>query len=98
MARTTRSVAPTEAGAALLDRLAPALAEIDAGLATLAEWRASPAGAVRLTTFHWLASTLLSRKLPGFLSSHPGVTVEVNVDDGLRDLVSLGSRCGHPVR
>lgn len=49
---------------------------------------------MRLTTFHWLASTLLSRKLPGFLSSHPGVTVEVNVDDGLRDLVSLGFDAG----
>ncbi|WDA11826.1 LysR family transcriptional regulator [Paracoccus marcusii] len=94
LARTTRSVAPTEAGLALLDRLAPALAEIDEGLAALAEWRASPAGTVRLTTFHWLASTLLSRKLPGFLSSHPGVTVEVNVDDGLRDLVSLGFDAG----
>ncbi len=41
LARTTRSVAPTEAGLALLNRLAPALAEIDAGLAALAEWQAA---------------------------------------------------------
>jgi DNA-binding transcriptional LysR family regulator len=94
LARTTRSVAPTEAGMALLGRLAPALAQIDEGLEALAEWRDAPAGTVRVTTFHWLASTLLARKLPGFLGSHPGITVEVNVDDGLHDLVSLGFDAG----
>lgn len=94
LARTTRSVAPTEAGTALLGRLAPALAQIDAGLEALSDWRDAPAGTVRLTTFHWIASTLLSRRLPGFLARHPGITVEVNVDDGLRDIVALGFDAG----
>ncbi|SCY71284.1 LysR family transcriptional regulator [Paracoccus tibetensis] len=94
LARTTRSVAPTEAGLALLSRLAPALAQIDAGLEALADWRDAPAGTVRVTTFHWIASTVLARKLPGFLGRHPGITVEVNVDDGLRDIVALGFDAG----
>ena len=94
LARTTRSVAPTEAGMALLERLAPALAQIDAGVEALSDWRDAPAGTVRLTTFHWVASTLLSRRLPGFLTRHPGITVEVNVDDGLRDIVAMGLDAG----
>lgn len=94
LARTTRSVAPTEAGLALLERLAPALAQIDAGVEALSDWRDAPAGTVRLTTFHWVASTLLSRRLPGFLTRHPGITVEVNIDDGLRDIVAMGFDAG----
>lgn len=94
LARTTRSVAPTEAGHALLGRLAPALAQIDAGMEALADWRDAPAGTVRLTTFHWIASTVLSRRLPKFLTLQPGITVEVNVDDGLRDIVAMGFDAG----
>ncbi|TGN56938.1 LysR family transcriptional regulator [Paracoccus liaowanqingii] len=94
LARTTRSVAPTEAGLALLGRLAPALAQIDAGVEALSDWRDAPEGTVRLTTFHWVASTLLSRRLPGFLTRHPGITVEVNIDDGLRDIVAMGFDAG----
>lgn len=94
LARTTRSVAPTEAGLALLERLAPALAQIDAGVEALSDWRDAPAGTVRLTTFHWVASTLLSRRLPGFLTRHPRISVEVNVDDGLRDIVAMGLDAG----
>ncbi|TJZ90273.1 LysR family transcriptional regulator [Paracoccus gahaiensis] len=94
LARTTRSVAPTEAGLALLGRLTPALAQIDAGVEALSDWRDAPAGTVRLTTFHWIASTLLSRRLPGFLTRHHGITVEVNIDDGLRDIVAMGFDAG----
>ncbi len=94
LARTTRSVAPTEAGTALLGRLAPALEQIEAGVAALSEWRDAPAGTVRLTTFHWIASTLLARRLPEFLARHPGIMVEVSVDDGLHDIVALGFDAG----
>ena len=94
LARSTRSVAPTDAGAALLDRLGPALAEIDAGLATVADWRDEPEGVVRLTTFHWLASTFLAERLPGFLATHPGIAIEVTVDDGFQDIVSSGFDAG----
>ncbi|WP_299652435.1 LysR family transcriptional regulator [uncultured Jannaschia sp.] len=94
LARSTRSVAPTDAGDALLERLRPALAQIDEGVAALSDWRDAPAGIVRLTTFHWIASTLLVERLPAFLARHPDITVEVNVDDGLRDIVAAGFDAG----
>lgn len=94
LSRSTRSVAPTEAGVALLERLGPALDQIDEGLAALSDWRDDPAGVVRLTTFHWIASTMLADRLPAFLARHPDITVEVNVDDGLRDIVASGFDAG----
>lgn len=94
LARSTRSVAPTDAGTALLKKLTPALAEIDEGLTFLSDWRGEPAGLVRLTTFHWIASTLLAARLPDFLKQHPEIVVEVNVDDGLTDIVASGFDAG----
>lgn len=101
LARSTRSVAPTEAGESLLARLRPALAQIDEGVRTLSNWRDGPSGVVRLTTFHWIASTLLAERLPGFLGRHPDIVVEVTVDDALKDIVAAGFdagiRLGHSV-
>ncbi|MEI4470135.1 LysR family transcriptional regulator [Frigidibacter sp. MR17.24] len=94
LARSTRSVAPTEAGVALLARLAPALAEIEGGLSDLAAFRDAPEGVVRITTFHWIASSYLARRLPGFLAAHPGITVQVTVDDGFQDIVAGGFDAG----
>ena len=94
LARSTRSVAPTEAGTALLSRLGPALSEIDAGLADLAQFRDDPEGVVRITTFHWIASGYLTRRLPPFLAAHPGITVQVTVDDGFQDIVAGGFDAG----
>lgn len=94
LARSTRSVEPTEAGRTLLDRLGPALSEIDAGIADLSRWRDEPEGMVRLTTFHWIASTYLARRLPPFLKANPGITVQVTVDDGFQDIVSGGFDAG----
>jgi DNA-binding transcriptional LysR family regulator len=94
LARTTRSVAPTPAGQRLLRSLGPALAEVSAGLAALADWRGAPSGAIRLTTFHHAARTILSERLPGFLMRHPDVSVEVIVDDRLVDLVADGFDAG----
>ena len=94
LARTTRSVAPTEAGEALLARLGPALDEIDAGLAALADWRGTPGGTVRLTTFPWIASTVLAKRLPGFFTRYPNIEVDVAVDDRLQDIVASGFDAG----
>ena len=94
LARSTRSVAPTEAGVALVERLRPALAEIDIGLAELATWRDEPEGIVRMTTFHWIASTYLSQRLPAFMAAHPRITVQVTVDDGFQDIVTGGFDAG----
>lgn len=94
LARTTRSVAPTEAGARLLQSLAPALADIAAGLADLADGGERIAGSLRITTFAYPAKTVLEPKLPGFLLRHPEVRVEVNVDSSLTDIVGGGFDAG----
>jgi DNA-binding transcriptional LysR family regulator len=94
LARTTRSVAPTAAGELLLRSLDPALAHVANGLAALADWRDTPSGTVRLTTFGYAARTILAPRLPHFLLEHPDVSVEVIVEDRLIDLVSGGFDAG----
>jgi len=78
----------------LLDRLAPAPAEIDEGLSDLSVFRHAPEGIVRLTTLHRIASTFLAQRLPVFLAAHPGITVQVTVDDKLQDIVADGFDAG----
>ncbi len=94
LARTTRSVAPTAAGAQLLRSLDPALAQVTAGLASLADLRGAPSGAVRLATFGYASRTILAPRLPQFLLDHPDVSVEVIVEDRLIDLVAGGFDAG----
>lgn len=94
LARTTRSVAPTEAGERLLETINPALASIEDGLASLAHWRHSVSGTVRVTASTYAAQTVLLRKLPGFLLAHPEVKVEISVEDRLTDIVAEGFDAG----
>jgi DNA-binding transcriptional LysR family regulator len=93
-ARTTRSVAPTEAGDRLLLSLTPALAEIENGLTGLADWRETPSGTIRLTTFSYAAETILAPGLPAFLLANPEVNVEVDANDALTDIVEAGFDAG----
>ena len=53
-----------------------------------------PEGMVRITTFHWIASTYLAGRLPAFLAAHPAITVQVTVDDAFQDIVSNGFDAG----
>lgn len=94
LARTTRSVAPTEAGERLLETVSPALASIEEGLASLANWRDSVSGTVRVTASTYAAQTVLLRKIPDFLLAHPEVKVEINVEDRLTDIVAEGFDAG----
>lgn len=94
LARTTRSVSPTQAGERLLRSLTPALAEIEDGLASLASWREMPSGTVRLVTLSYAAETILQQKLPAFLAANPAVNVEIDVEDGLTDIVAAGFDAG----
>ncbi|MBB3963671.1 LysR family transcriptional regulator [Rhizobium metallidurans] len=94
LARTTRSVAPTEAGERLLQSLNPALSDIEGGLEALAEWRDNPSGTVRITTFAYAARMVLVPKLPAFLLAHPDIRVEVIIEDGLTDIVTSGFDAG----
>ena len=88
LTRTTRSVAPTEAGERLVAALAPRLEEIDAELAALADLRDRPAGTVRITATEYTAEKLLWPRLAPLLAEHPDIHLEINVDYGLTDIVA----------
>ncbi len=67
LSRTTRRVAPTEAGQRLVQSIGPRFDEIDAELRALGELREKPAGTVRITTTHYVAEAILWPKLVTFL-------------------------------
>jgi len=92
--RSTRSVAPTEAGTRLLDRLAPALGEVAAALAAVDELRDGVAGTLRLNVPASAARLVLPAILPGFLAAHPAVRVEVVAEDGFVDMLASGCDAG----
>src|SRR3954471_8262443 len=76
LTRTTRSVAPTEAGERLLATIGPHFDEIEAGLAALTALRDRPAGTIRITSLDHAAETVLWPALASFLSEYPDVHVE----------------------
>jgi DNA-binding transcriptional LysR family regulator len=88
LARTTRSVAPTEAGERLMQTLSPRLEEIEAEIAALTATRDRPAGTVRITAGEHAALTVLWPKLATLLPRYPDLKVELTLDYGLRDIVS----------
>lgn len=94
LARTTRSVAPTPAGARLLATLAPSLDDIHAELAALADLRDRPSGLIRLTASDHAADTVLLPRLGAFLRANPEVRVEVVLDQALTDIVAEGFDAG----
>lgn len=101
LTRTTRSVAPTEAGERLLETLRPAFDEIDARLAALSELRDKPAGTIRITTGQHAAETILWPALLRLLPHCQDVRVELSIDQALTDIVAerydAGVRLGEQV-
>jgi DNA-binding transcriptional LysR family regulator len=88
MARTTRSVAPTEAGERLLRTVGPRLAEIETELSSLSALRGKPAGTIRITAGEHAAQTVLWPKLSKLLPHYPDIKLELTVDYGLRDIIT----------
>lgn len=88
LTRTTRSVAPTEAGERLLGTLRPALDSIGAELTSLGELREKPAGTIRVTTSGHAANTVLWPALEKLLPDYPDIHVELSIDSGLTDIVT----------
>jgi DNA-binding transcriptional LysR family regulator len=87
LARTTRSVAPTEAGDQLLSTCAPRLEEIEAELAAIAALSDQPTGTVRITSSEYAATRILYPVVAKFLKDHPEIRVEIDVDNGFTDIV-----------
>ncbi|MET3726298.1 LysR family transcriptional regulator [Sphingomonas trueperi] len=92
--RSTRSVTPTEAGTRLIERLAPALGEVEAALDVLNLFRDRPAGTLRLNVPVSAARLVLPPILPGFLAAYPDIRVEIVAEDGFVDLVASGCDAG----
>jgi DNA-binding transcriptional LysR family regulator len=88
LARTTRSVAPTDAGEQLISHLSPALANVGSALEQIAGLRARPAGRVRLVAPRLAAKMLLAPKLERFARDYPDVVLEVTTNDSPLDLVA----------
>ncbi|MCU1327736.1 MAG: dmlR [Bryobacterales bacterium] len=92
--RTTRSVAPTEAGEQLLSRLRPALTEVDDALDQLAGLRDKPAGRVRLLVPRLAVASVLGPKLGQFAREYPDIVLDVTTDDSRMDIVAGGFDAG----
>ena len=101
LTRTTRSVAPTEAGERLARTIGPRFEEIEAELDALTEMRDKPAGTVRITCADHVLRTNIWPKLAPVLREYPEVNVEFDVSYGLRDIVAdrfdAGVRLGEAV-
>jgi len=101
LTRTTRNVAPTEAGERLLRTVAPHFDGIEEALAALSELREKPAGMLRLAAGDHAAETILWPAVEKLRRAYPDITVEIDVDNGLTDIVGgryhAGVRLGESV-
>jgi len=92
--RTTRSVTPTEAGQRLIDRLTPALGEMEAAFDVLNAFRERPAGTLRLNVPASAARIVLAPLIPPFLKLYPDIRLDVVVEDSFVDLLAAGCDAG----
>lgn len=101
LARTTRSVSPTEAGERLLRNVGPRFEEIEAELDALSDLRERPAGTIRITVGDHPYKSVLWPKLAKLLRDYPEIKVEIVIDNGLTDIVAerfdAGVRLGEQV-
>ena len=92
--RTTRSVAPTEAGTRLLERLGPALDEVEAALDVVNGFRDRPAGTLRLNVPVSAVRLVLPRNVPPFLAAYPDIRLDVIAEESFVDMLAAGCDAG----
>jgi DNA-binding transcriptional LysR family regulator len=92
--RTTRSVAPTEAGTRLFERLSPALAELEAATDAVNAFRDRPVGTLRLNVPANVARGVLPRVITPFLEAYPDIRLEITAEDSFVDLLGAGADAG----
>ena len=101
LARSTRSVAATEAGERLIRTVGPHFDGIEAGLSALTELREKPAGSLRITSVEHATDTIIAPVLARLLPDYPDISIEVINDYALRDIVAerydAGVRLGEQV-
>jgi DNA-binding transcriptional LysR family regulator len=86
--RTTRSVAPTESGSRLHERVAPMIVEMDAAVAQAVAGTGRAAGTLRINTLGMAAKKVIAPRLGRFHRAHPDVVLDIVIDDGLSDIVA----------
>lgn len=92
--RTTRSVAPTEAGSSLLARLDPVWSEIDSALDVVNGFRDTPTGTLRLNVSMSAARLVLPAIVPAFLAKYPEIRLEVVAEESFVDVLAAGCDAG----
>jgi DNA-binding transcriptional LysR family regulator len=101
LARSTRSVAATEAGERLIRTVGPHFDGIEAGLSALTELREKPAASLRITSVEHATDTIIAPVLARLLPDYPDISIEVINDYALRDIVAerydAGVRLGEQV-
>ena len=88
LARTTRSVTPTQAGERLLASVGRHFDDIEAELSLLTEFRDKPVGTVRITCGDHVLRNVLLPKLTPLLRQYPDIHMEFDVNYGFRDIVA----------
>ncbi|MGN2411818.1 LysR family transcriptional regulator [Pseudomonas syringae] len=101
LARTTRNVAPTEAGERLMRSIGPLLDQIAAEVEVLGELRDKPSGTIRITCSDDAAEGIIRPMLAGFLAQYPDIQIEICIDYGFTNIVSerfdAGIRLGESI-
>jgi DNA-binding transcriptional LysR family regulator len=92
--RTTRSVAPTEAGARLFERLVPALNDVETAVDAVNAFRDRPTGTLKLNVPGTVAKLVLPTIITPFLKAFPDIQLEVTVEDGFVDILAAGCDAG----
>lgn len=92
--RTTRSVTLTEAGAGLLDRLSPAIDEMELALDVVNSFRDRPVGNLKLNVPTVVARLILPKILPAFLAAYPDIRVEILTEESFVDVLAEGCDAG----
>lgn len=92
--RTTRSVVPTEAGARLMERIVPALGEVESALDVVNDFRDRPSGTLRLNVPVSAARLILPAIITPFLQAHPDIRMEVITEESFVDMLAAGCDAG----
>jgi DNA-binding transcriptional LysR family regulator len=92
--RTTRSVAPTAAGARLYQRITPMMQELDSAVGEAIAATGRTAGTLRINTLAVAAKKLIAPRLGRFHTAHPDVVLDIVIDDGVSDIVAGGFDAG----
>jgi DNA-binding transcriptional LysR family regulator len=92
--RTTRSVAPTEAGARLMERIVPALGEVESALDVVNDFRDRPSGTLKLNVPLSAARLVLPSIVTPFLQAYPDIRLEVVAEESFVDMLAAGCDAG----